>query len=295
MVFLLRTPLRRLRPKNRAAAATFLALGVAVWATLAYAAETQIFDPKTRKWVKYDRKKARSYYAAHKQVPEAFRLQVVNFKTAEKPGTIIIDGNQHFLYLVQPGFTAIRYGIGVGREGFGWAGIVRVGRTAEWPTWTPPAEMVARDPNAGEMGGRPAGRAGQSARRAGPVPLPGRPGHDLPHSWHARALDDRTRRFVGMHTDEQRRHHRPSLPDQCRGEGRRADARCFALQGSLTANEQIRCPGRPCVVSARGKPQTRDDVRGGAGRDPACRLHVEPAGTRQRPQHRSRRLRPICN
>ena len=138
--------------------ATCMLLGAAVFATLAYAAETQIFDPKTRKWITYDRKKARTYYAAHNQLPEAFRRQVVPFRTAEQPGTIIIDGNQHFLYLVQPGFTAIRYGIGVGREGFGWAGIVRVGRTAEWPTWTPPAEMVARDPNARKWaGGQPGG------------------------------------------------------------------------------------------------------------------------------------------
>nr|WP_201285372.1 L,D-transpeptidase [Chelativorans xinjiangense] len=111
-------------------------------------AETQIFDPQTRKWVKYDRQTATRYFARNKQPPEAFRRQVVKFRTAEEPGTIIIDGNQHFLYLVQPNHQAIRYGIGVGREGFGWAGIVRVGRTAEWPTWTPPAEMVERDPNA---------------------------------------------------------------------------------------------------------------------------------------------------
>src|SRR5262249_36327018 len=74
--------------------------------------------------------------------------QVVPFRTAEAPGTIIIDGNQHFLYLVMPNKQAMRYGIGVGRDGFGWAGIVRVGRMAEWPIWTPPAEMVARDPKA---------------------------------------------------------------------------------------------------------------------------------------------------
>ena len=97
-------------------------------------------------------------FARNKQPPEAFRPQMVKFRTAEKPGTIIIDGNQHFLYLVQPGHQAIRYGIGVGREGFGWAGIVRVGRIAEWPTWTPPAEMVARDPNAAKWaGGQPGG------------------------------------------------------------------------------------------------------------------------------------------
>jgi lipoprotein-anchoring transpeptidase ErfK/SrfK len=135
------------------------AVMAAIGATLAFAAQTQIFDPQTRKWVDYDKTKARKYYAAHKAVPEAFRRQVVNFRTAEKPGTIIIDGNQHFLYLVQPGRTAIRYGIGVGREGFGWAGIVRVGRMSEeWPTWTPPAEMVARDPNAAKWAsGQPGG------------------------------------------------------------------------------------------------------------------------------------------
>ena len=145
-------------PRRGLTTAACVTLAVAIGATLAYAAQTQIFDPKTRKWVEYDRKNARKYYAAHKQVPEEFRRQVVKFRTDEKPGTIIIDGNKHFLYLVQPGFTAIRYGIGVGREGFGWAGIVRVGRTAEWPTWTPPAEMVKRDPNAAKFaGGQPGG------------------------------------------------------------------------------------------------------------------------------------------
>jgi len=121
-------------------------------------AQTQIFDPKTREWVDYDKTKARQYYARNKQLPEAFRRQIVPFRTAEDPGTIIIDGNQHFLYLIQDGGQAIRYGIGVGRDGFGWAGKVRVGRTAEWPTWTPPAEMVARDPNAAKWAaGMPGG------------------------------------------------------------------------------------------------------------------------------------------
>ncbi|RWO23088.1 MAG: L,D-transpeptidase [Mesorhizobium sp.] len=135
-----------------------VAVALGLVAVAALAAGTQVFDPKTRKWVDYDRAKARKYYAAHIQVPEAFRPQMVKFRTAEAPGTIIIDGNQHFLYLVQPGQRAMRYGIGVGREGFGWAGIVRVGRMAEWPTWTPPAEMVARDPNAVKhAGGMPGG------------------------------------------------------------------------------------------------------------------------------------------
>ncbi|WP_157019037.1 L,D-transpeptidase [Mesorhizobium xinjiangense] len=137
---------RRLTGKRLVAG--MLAAVFGLGAIAAIAAETQVFDPKTREWVSYDRKKALKYYARNNQVPEAFRRQIVPFRTAEKPGTIIIDGNMHYLYLVQPGHKAIRYGIGVGREGFGWAGIVRVGRTAEWPTWTPPAEMVARDPSA---------------------------------------------------------------------------------------------------------------------------------------------------
>lgn len=146
------------RLRARLGWATALSVAIGLGTTLALADQTQIFDPKTHKWINYDRKKARQYYAAHGQVPEAFRRQIVTFRTAEKPGTIIIDGNQHFLYLVVPGLKAMRYGIGVGRDGFGWAGIVRVGRTAEWPTWTPPAEMVARDPNAAKFaGGMPGG------------------------------------------------------------------------------------------------------------------------------------------
>ncbi|RWC33613.1 MAG: L,D-transpeptidase [Mesorhizobium sp.] len=137
--------------------ALLMAAGLAVSVSIALAAGTQVYNPQTRQWTDYDRTKAYKYYKLHKEVPEAFRPQMVKFRTAEIPGTIIIDGNQHFLYLVQPGQQAMRYGIGVGREGFGWAGIVRVGRMAEWPTWTPPAEMVARDPKAVKYAGGMAG------------------------------------------------------------------------------------------------------------------------------------------
>lgn len=133
------------------AAATLLALA-------GIAQATQIYDPTNKRWVSYDPSLAMRYYSMHGSVPSDFKRQVVPFRTAEKPGTIIIDGNKHFLYLVLPNFQAIRYGIGVGREGFGWAGIVNVGRKAEWPTWTPPAEMVARDPKAAQYaGGMPGG------------------------------------------------------------------------------------------------------------------------------------------
>jgi lipoprotein-anchoring transpeptidase ErfK/SrfK len=144
---------------RRTLARLALALGLLMLCTgPSSAIETLIFDPATKSWVQFDPDQAMRYYQAHGQAPEEFRRQLVTFRTAEKPGTIIIDGDKHFLYLVLPNFQAIRYGIGVGREGFGWAGIVRVGRMAEWPTWTPPREMVERDPLAAKWaGGMPGG------------------------------------------------------------------------------------------------------------------------------------------
>ena len=64
-----------------------------------------------------------------------------------EPGTIVVDTPQRFLYLVQDDGTAIRYGIGVGRPGFTWAGVKAVTRKAEWPDWVPPKEMLARRPD----------------------------------------------------------------------------------------------------------------------------------------------------
>ncbi|HEX2257641.1 MAG TPA: L,D-transpeptidase [Afifellaceae bacterium] len=70
----------------------------------------------------------------------------VDYVTEHEPGTIVIDPAEKFLYLVQEDGKARRYGIGVGREGFGWSGTVEVGRKAQWPTWTPPREMIKRQP-----------------------------------------------------------------------------------------------------------------------------------------------------
>ena len=114
----------------------------------ARAPQTLILDPETRRWVSYTPEYARRYFNMRGEVPQAFQRQLVSFKSLEHPGTIVIDSDKRFLYLVQENQQAIRYGIGVGRQGFGWAGIVEVGRMAEWPTWTPPADMVARDPEA---------------------------------------------------------------------------------------------------------------------------------------------------
>ena len=73
--------------------------------------------------------------------------QLVGYPGRERPGTIVIDTPNKFLYLVQPGGHAIRYGIGVGRPGFSWSGVKTISRKAEWPGWTPPSEMLARRPD----------------------------------------------------------------------------------------------------------------------------------------------------
>jgi lipoprotein-anchoring transpeptidase ErfK/SrfK len=79
-------------------------------------------------------------------VPERLRRAVVAFNTAEAPGTVIIDTGNTALYYVLGQGRAIRYGVGVGREGFTWAGVQTITRKAEWPDWHPPAEMIARQP-----------------------------------------------------------------------------------------------------------------------------------------------------
>jgi lipoprotein-anchoring transpeptidase ErfK/SrfK len=80
------------------------------------------------------------------RVPYHLRRQIVNYPTREAAGTIIIDTPNTYLYYVLGGGRAIRYGIGVGREGFTWSGVQPISRKAEWPDWIPPAEMLQRQP-----------------------------------------------------------------------------------------------------------------------------------------------------
>ena len=81
-----------------------------------------------------------------RQADPAFARKVVTYPTPVPPGTIVIDPGSHFLYLVQGGGQAIRYGVGVGREGFGWARSATIHTKQEWPDWYPPAEMLQRNP-----------------------------------------------------------------------------------------------------------------------------------------------------
>jgi lipoprotein-anchoring transpeptidase ErfK/SrfK len=75
-----------------------------------------------------------------------FRRTLVDYRTNEPAGTIIVDTPNTYLYLVLGGGKALRYGVGVGREGFTWSGVERVARMLQWPDWTPPEEMIVRQP-----------------------------------------------------------------------------------------------------------------------------------------------------
>ena len=87
------------------------------------------------------------------KVPLKYHRQEVNYDTSEKPGTIIVDTQNKFLYFVEGDGRAIRYGIGVGREGFEWHGTARIALKREWPTWTPPRQMIQRQPELAKFAG----------------------------------------------------------------------------------------------------------------------------------------------
>jgi lipoprotein-anchoring transpeptidase ErfK/SrfK len=80
------------------------------------------------------------------QLPTRLRRQIVSYTSRETPGTVIIDTPNTYLYYIIGNGRALRYGIGVGRDGFTWSGVQSVTRKAEWPDWTPPPEMIARQP-----------------------------------------------------------------------------------------------------------------------------------------------------
>ncbi|OLP58357.1 hypothetical protein BJF93_05290 [Xaviernesmea oryzae] len=115
--------------------------------------------------------------AARPQAPASrldpqFLPQVVAYDSQEKPGSIIIDTNNRFLYLITSAGQARRYGVGVGKPGFEWAGAHRITRKAEWPDWHPPGEMISREAARGHylpasMEGGPANPLGARAMYLG--------------------------------------------------------------------------------------------------------------------------------
>jgi lipoprotein-anchoring transpeptidase ErfK/SrfK len=89
--------------------------------------------------------------AAEANFDPQFMPQTVEYVTKEKPGTIVIDTNNRFLYLVLGDGRARRYGVGVGKPGFEWSGVHKITRKAEWPDWTPPSQMIAREAEKGHI------------------------------------------------------------------------------------------------------------------------------------------------
>jgi len=79
-------------------------------------------------------------------VNPVYLRKAIRYETSEAPGSIVIDPPHHYLYLVQADGRAIRYGVGVGREGFGWSGVATIHSKQEWPDWYPPKEMIQRQP-----------------------------------------------------------------------------------------------------------------------------------------------------
>jgi len=99
-----------------------------------------------------------------REIDPAFMRQEVEYTGKERPGTIVIDTPNKFLFFVEPGGRATRYGIGVGRPGFAWSGVKTISRKAEWPDWTPPPEMLLRRPDLpAHMEGGPANPLGARA------------------------------------------------------------------------------------------------------------------------------------
>jgi L,D-transpeptidase catalytic domain len=111
-------------------------------------------DPSDLPWIKSG-KMTSQHLLRNEELPRSasipdlnpkYKRQLVRYSTPHPAGTVVVDPDSKFLYLVMEGGYALRYGIGVGREGFGWSGTADIARKAAWPTWTPPAEMIRREP-----------------------------------------------------------------------------------------------------------------------------------------------------
>jgi lipoprotein-anchoring transpeptidase ErfK/SrfK len=137
------------RNSRRLAAFATLAIGTLAWSASATATPLPLFpfimtppmqsEPQVQAAPSEDENSA-------VEMPARLKRQIVNYPSREAPGTVIIDTPNIYLYYVLGGGQAVRYGIGVGRDGFTWSGTQSVAKKAEWPDWTPPPEMIARQP-----------------------------------------------------------------------------------------------------------------------------------------------------
>jgi lipoprotein-anchoring transpeptidase ErfK/SrfK len=133
----------------RCAAVALAMAGAALWTTDALAqvrlATSEQNSASVGREVLADRSMSEEA-AVTADIPARLHRQIVAYSTSEAPGTVIVDTPNTYLYFVLDGGRAIRYGIGVGRDGFTWSGTKTIERKSEWPDWLPPAEMLARQP-----------------------------------------------------------------------------------------------------------------------------------------------------
>jgi lipoprotein-anchoring transpeptidase ErfK/SrfK len=107
----------------------------------------RVWDPVTNEWVRADGSPVNPPASPRAGARSSIPRQIVSYKTNYKPGTIVVETSQFRLYYVLPNNQAVAYGIGVGRDGFRWSGQHTITRKAEWPGWTPPAQMRQRVPD----------------------------------------------------------------------------------------------------------------------------------------------------
>jgi lipoprotein-anchoring transpeptidase ErfK/SrfK len=132
------------RSVGAASSALLLSLLLACAGSLARAQSTN--DAPSPDEMQIDEQPGHEPTAAEDQLDSVYQRQVVFFRTSEPAGTVIIRTSDRFLYLILGPDRALRYAIGVGREGFQWAGLERISRKQEWPDWRPPPEMIERQP-----------------------------------------------------------------------------------------------------------------------------------------------------
>jgi lipoprotein-anchoring transpeptidase ErfK/SrfK len=140
----------KLNTRRAAVALSALAVGVVAFSAAATAAPLQLFPffmtPPVQAAPQLQAPPQVDEDGVAVELPARLKRQVVSYSTREAPGTIIIDTPNTYLYLVTGNGQAMRYGIGVGRDGFTWSGTQSITKKAEWPDWTPPPEMIARQP-----------------------------------------------------------------------------------------------------------------------------------------------------
>jgi lipoprotein-anchoring transpeptidase ErfK/SrfK len=123
-----------------------LALSLVLLSFAAAPALAQLFRDTAPQPEVADRDPGQDGGSSSEGLPPEFQMQPVFYRTQEPPGTIVINTADRFLYLIQGNNTALRYGVGVGRDGFQWGGTKTIVRKAEWPDWRPPPEMIERQP-----------------------------------------------------------------------------------------------------------------------------------------------------